>query len=152
MRLTAAHLLEVLVTVDVLLVMRVLQLVGLHILPEGLDDAGAGLGVNAKQPSQAGVQLKLGRLWRQCNHVKTPPQQSLYFSFPTPYIPITFKGCKQSEMRWNVSIRQRLSALRGLQVVNTAADFTAPVSHTFLTDETIYALSWEMACCPPPTW
>ncbi len=35
------YLLEVLVTVDVLLVMGVLQLVGLDVLPEGLDDTGA---------------------------------------------------------------------------------------------------------------
>lgn len=63
--------LEVLVTVDVLLVMGVLQLVGLDVLPEGLDDAGAGLRVNAKQASQARVQLKLGRLWRRCNRITT---------------------------------------------------------------------------------
>lgn len=62
---------EVLVTVDVLLVMGVLQLVGLDVLPEGLDDAGAGLSVNAKQASQARVQLKLGRLWRRCNRITT---------------------------------------------------------------------------------
>lgn len=73
---------EVLVTVDVLLVMGVLQLVGLDVLPEGLDDAGAGLSVNAKQASQARVQLKLGRLWRRYNRstniffffYKRPPQ------------------------------------------------------------------------------
>lgn len=64
---------KVLVTVDVLLVMGVLQLVGLDVLPEGLDDAGAGLSVNAKQASQARVQLKLGRLWRRRNRITTPP-------------------------------------------------------------------------------
>lgn len=58
------YLLEVLVTVDVLLVVRVLQLVGFNVLPERLDDAGAGLSVNAQQASQAGVQLKLGGLRR----------------------------------------------------------------------------------------
>lgn len=68
---------EVLVTVDVLLVMGVLQLVGLDVLPEGLDDAGAGLSVNAKQASQARVQLKLGRLWKRRNHITT-----LFLSFP----------------------------------------------------------------------
>lgn len=67
----SAYLLEVLVTVDVLLVMGVLQLVGLDVLPEGLDDAGAGLRVNAKQASQARVQLKLRRLWRRRNRVTT---------------------------------------------------------------------------------
>lgn len=51
--------------------MGVLQLVGLDVLPEGLDDAGAGLRVNAKQASQARVQLKLGRLWRRCNRITT---------------------------------------------------------------------------------
>lgn len=63
------HLLEVLVTVDVLLIVGVLQLVGLHVLPERLDDAGAGLRVNAQQASQARVQLKLGGLWRPGHHV-----------------------------------------------------------------------------------
>lgn len=75
------HLLEVLVTVDVLLVMGVLQLVGLDVLPEGLDDAGAGLSVNAKQASQARVQLKLGRLRRRCNRITT-----FYFLKPTAHI------------------------------------------------------------------
>lgn len=78
------YLLEVLVTVDVLLVMGVLQLVGLDVLPEGLDDAGAGLSVNAKQASQARVQLKLGRLWRRYNRITTlsynRPPRSLYIS------------------------------------------------------------------------
>lgn len=55
-------LLEVLVTVDVLLVVGVLQLVGLDVLPEGLDDGRAGLGVDAQQAGQARVQLELGRL------------------------------------------------------------------------------------------
>lgn len=58
------YLLEVLITVDVLLVMGVLQLVGLDVLPEGLDDAGASLSVDAEQASQARVQFKLGRLRR----------------------------------------------------------------------------------------
>lgn len=58
------YLLKVLVTVDVLLVMGVLQLVGLDILPQGLDDTGAGLGVDTQQPSQTRVQFKLGRLRR----------------------------------------------------------------------------------------
>lgn len=61
----APHLLEVLVTVDVLLVVGVLQLVGLDVLPEGLDDAGPGLRVNAEQAGQARVQLELRRLWRR---------------------------------------------------------------------------------------
>lgn len=65
MRCAERYLLEVLVTVDVLLVMGVLQLVGLDVLPEGLDDAGAGLSVNAEQARQARVQLKLGGLRRR---------------------------------------------------------------------------------------
>lgn len=56
------YLLEVLVTVDVLLVVGVLQLVGLHVLPQGLDDAGAGLGVNPQQTGQTWVQFELRRL------------------------------------------------------------------------------------------
>lgn len=90
------HLLEVLVTVDVLLVMRVLQLVGLDVLPEGLNDAGASLSVNAKQARQARVQLKLGRLWRRYNRITTlfflynRPPQSLYISPITSDILIAF--------------------------------------------------------------
>lgn len=83
---------EILVTVDVLLVMGVLQLVGLDVLPEGLDDAGAGLSVNAKQAGQARVQLKLGRLWRRVTTLVTTarPPQSLYISSITSDILITF--------------------------------------------------------------
>lgn len=59
-----SYLLEVLVAVDVLLVVRVLQLVGFNVLPQRLDDAGAGLRVDAQQASQPGVQLELGGLRR----------------------------------------------------------------------------------------
>lgn len=62
------YLLEVLVTVDVLLVVGVLQLVGLHVLPQGLDDAGAGLGVNPQQTGQTWVQFEL---WRLQTHTYT---------------------------------------------------------------------------------
>ena len=47
--------------------MGVLELVGLDVLPEGLDDAGAGLRVDAQQTGKPRVQLKLGRLWGQAN-------------------------------------------------------------------------------------
>lgn len=57
-----AYLLEILVTVDVLLVMRVLQFVGFDILPEGLYDTGASLCVYPKQTSQTRIKLKLRRL------------------------------------------------------------------------------------------
>lgn len=56
------YLLEVLVTVDVLLVMRVLQFVGFDILPEGLYDTGASLRVYSQQTSQTRIQFKLRRL------------------------------------------------------------------------------------------
>lgn len=65
------YLLEVLVTVDVLLVVGVLQLVGLDVLPESLDDAGAGLRVDAKQAGQAWVQLELGGLRRRYSRTVT---------------------------------------------------------------------------------
>ena len=55
-------LLEKLVAVDVLLLVRVLQLVGLDVLPERVDDDGPGLGVHAQQPRQPLVQLELQRL------------------------------------------------------------------------------------------
>lgn len=87
--LRGSYLLEVLVTVDILLVMGVLQLVGLDVLPEGLDDAGAGLRVNAEEAGQARVQLKLGRLRRRHHRITTllfftsRPPQSLHISFIT---------------------------------------------------------------------
>ena len=49
------YLFEVLVAVDELPLVRVLQLVGLHVLPEGVDDDGAGLGVDAKETRQTCV-------------------------------------------------------------------------------------------------
>lgn len=45
------YLFEVSVTVDVLALMLVLKLVCLDVLPQGVDDDGAGLGVD---PQQAG--------------------------------------------------------------------------------------------------
>lgn len=93
---TPRYLLEVLVTVDVLLVMGVLQLVGLDVLPEGLDDAGAGLSVNAEQARQARVQLKLGGLRRRrrrrgvialqrvCKNQPPTPEPTLLSRLPRP--------------------------------------------------------------------
>lgn len=54
-----AHLLQVFVTVNELALMRVLEFVSLHILPQGLDDDRSGLGVDTQHTSQPGVQLKL---------------------------------------------------------------------------------------------
>ena len=45
--------------------MGVLELVGLDVLPEGLDDDRTGLGVYPQQPGQPRVQLKLGGLHRR---------------------------------------------------------------------------------------
>lgn len=74
----STHLLKVLVTVDVLLIMGVLQLVGLHILPEGLDDAGARLRVDAQQAGQPRVQLELGGLGTHGTQIQSaaPPERS----------------------------------------------------------------------------
>lgn len=57
-----SNLLEVFVTVDELSLVRVLQFVGLHVLPQGLNDDGAGLSVDAQQSGQSRVQLELRRL------------------------------------------------------------------------------------------
>lgn len=56
------YLLEILVTANVFLFVGVLQLVSLDVLPQGLDDAGAGLRVDAQQTRKPRVQLKLGWL------------------------------------------------------------------------------------------
>lgn len=59
------NLLEVFVTVDELSLVRVLQFVGLDVLPQGLNDDGSGLSVNAQQTGQSRVQLKLRGLERE---------------------------------------------------------------------------------------
>lgn len=53
------HLLQVLVTVDKLALMRVLEFMGLDVLPQSLDDDRSGLGVDAQHAGQSGVQLEL---------------------------------------------------------------------------------------------
>lgn len=58
----AGYLLEILITANVFLFVGVLQLVSLDVLPQGLDDARAGLCVDAQQTSKPRVQLKLGWL------------------------------------------------------------------------------------------
>ena len=52
-------LLEIRVAVDKLLLVRILQLVGLDVLPQGVDDDGPGLGVHPEQLGQPRVQLVL---------------------------------------------------------------------------------------------
>lgn len=56
---TSTDLLQVLVAVDELALVRVLQFVGLHVLPQSLDNDGPGLGVDPEHASQPGVQLEL---------------------------------------------------------------------------------------------
>lgn len=56
---TSTHLLQVLVAVDELALVRVLQFVGLHVLPQSLDNDRPGLGVDPEHASKPGVQLKL---------------------------------------------------------------------------------------------
>ena len=56
------YLLEIWVTIDKLLLVRVLQLVGLDVLPQGVDDDGPSLGVHTQQPRQPRVQFELQRL------------------------------------------------------------------------------------------
>lgn len=59
---TCPYLLQVFVTVDELSLMRVLEFMGLDILPQGLDDDRSGLGVDTQHTGQSGVQLELGGL------------------------------------------------------------------------------------------
>lgn len=55
---------KVAVTVDVFMLMPILQLVVLNVQPQCLHDGSPGLGVHTEEPSQPRVQLVLGRLWR----------------------------------------------------------------------------------------
>lgn len=59
------YLSEVAVAVDELLLVAVLQFVVFDVEPQGLHDAGPGLGVHPQQPGQPWVQLVLGGLWGQ---------------------------------------------------------------------------------------
>ena len=59
----STHLLQVLVTVDELTLMRVLEFVGLDVLPQGLNYDRSGLGVDAQHTSQPRVQLELRGLF-----------------------------------------------------------------------------------------
>lgn len=59
------YLAEVAVAVDELLLVAVLQFVVFDVEPQGLHDAGPGLGVHPQQPGQPWVQLVLGGLWGQ---------------------------------------------------------------------------------------
>lgn len=56
---TSTHLLQVLVAVDELALVGVLQFVGLHVLPQSLDNDRPGLRVDPEHASKPGVQLKL---------------------------------------------------------------------------------------------
>lgn len=108
-----AYLLEVLVTVDVLLVVRVLQLVGFDVLPQGLDDAGAGLSVNAQEASQAGVQLELGGLRRPSSRIRTLIASWL-FSVSAP-AHLVVQHQQQSAANADVSGTLHLEAVRLLR-------------------------------------
>lgn len=55
----STHLLQIFVTVDELALMRVLEFVGLDVLPQGLNDDRSGLGVDTQHASKPGVQLEL---------------------------------------------------------------------------------------------
>lgn len=110
------YLLEVLVTVDVLLVVRVLQLVGFDVLPQGLDDAGAGLSVNAQEASQAGVQLELRGLRRRRSRIRTLIASRL-FNDSTPQGPahLVVQHQQQSAANADVSGTLHLEAVRLLR-------------------------------------
>lgn len=71
MRVSSTHLLQVLVTVDELALVGVLQFVGLHVLPQSLDNDRPGLGVDPEHASQPGVQLKLRGLDENKRNVRS---------------------------------------------------------------------------------
>lgn len=59
----STNLLQVFVTVDELALVRVLEFVGLDVLPQGLNDDRSGLGVDTQHTSQPGIQLELRGLF-----------------------------------------------------------------------------------------
>ena len=64
------YLLEVLVIVDILSLVRVLQRMGLDVLPQGVDDDRACLGVDTQQSGKARVELVLRWLIQQMEKCK----------------------------------------------------------------------------------
>lgn len=73
-----SHLLQVFVTVDKLSLVRVLEFMGLDVLPQSLDDDRSGLGVDAQHAGQSRVQLELRGLGfsehsETVNDVRTQP-------------------------------------------------------------------------------
>lgn len=69
---------QVFVTVDKLSLVRVLEFMGLDVLPQSLDDDRSGLGVDAQHAGQSRVQLELRGLGfsehsETVNDVRTQP-------------------------------------------------------------------------------
>lgn len=79
---TSAYLLQILVAVDELALMRVLQFVGLHILPQSLDNDRSGLSVDPEHTGKPGVQLKLRRLHQNNRVVLSGSIEQTCAAFP----------------------------------------------------------------------
>lgn len=79
---TSAYLLQILVAVYKLALMRVLQFVGLHVLPQSLDNDRSGLSVDPEHTSKPGVQLKLRGLDRNNRVVLSGSIQQTRAAFP----------------------------------------------------------------------
>lgn len=86
---TCPYLLQVFVTVDELSLMRVLEFMGLDILPQGLDDDWSGLGVDAQHTGQSGVQLELRGLGSST--VDMPLDQGVSFTDASPLNQLMFE-------------------------------------------------------------
>lgn len=86
---TCPYLLQVFVTVDELSLMRVLEFMGLDILPQGLDDDRSGLGVDAQHTGQSGVQLELR--WLGSSTADMPLDQGVPFTEASPLNQLMFK-------------------------------------------------------------
>lgn len=78
----SANLLQILVAVDELALVRVLQFVGLHILPQSLDNDWPGLSVDPEHTSKPGVQLELRGLDQNSSIVLSDSVEQTRAAFP----------------------------------------------------------------------
>lgn len=78
----SSNLLQILVAVDELALVRVLQFVGLHILPQSLDNDWSGLSVDPEHTSKPGVQLELRGLDQNNSIVLSDSVEQTRAAFP----------------------------------------------------------------------
>lgn len=84
--------------------MGVLELVGLDILPQSLDDHWTGLSVNPQETSQAGIQFELGRLKQTAQKGEMAADTAMTPYTPCAVTPDTLPGNPASEGQYSAHL------------------------------------------------